>query len=155
MLDYAINHIVPLQIECLWAQENPDNRFFFLNRAKLITLSNSREEMHEFVSVGDEGKILGFIRYSIFNNSAINLELISFEKNSSIFSKDLIEALKDIFDLYKLNRVSFSASLQHPLLNKYKNIIKKFNGKYRENKKNGYVLFELKKEDYKNYKKHK
>lgn len=152
MLDYAINHIVPLQIECLWAQDNPNNSFFFLRGGSGINLINDKNRAHEFVSLDENGKVLGFIRYSIFNNSAINLELISFYEDSLVFSRDLMEALNNIFYLYEFDRIQFSAHPKHPLLSKYKNIINKFNGRYKEDKKDGYILFELKEEDYKNTK---
>lgn len=143
MLDYAKNHIADLALESVWAQSDKNNKFFFVRDTAGIKLINDSKRCHEFVSVDKENKVIGFIRYLIYDDKAFDLEIISFEHNSSIFARDLIEAVYDIFDVFSLNSVSGAFSFAHPLLPKYLSLMKKHKAIIKKNEKTKYYFFTI------------
>lgn len=85
---------------------------------------------HQFVSVNN-GVVLGYIEYSISrtNNSVLSLSIMNFSDNKIVFGKDLIQALKDIFEKYKFRKMNFSVIIGNPIEKSYDRMIKKYGGR--------------------------
>lgn len=85
---------------------------------------------HQFVSVYN-GEVIGLIEYSIVRSSdiACNLSIINFSNDKIIFGKDLIQALKDIFEKYKFRKLQFSVIIGNPIEKTYDKMINKYGGR--------------------------
>lgn len=97
----------------------------------LPSLPDNNYETHHFVSVNDSGKVLGYICYSVdyVAMSADRFGIISFEKNSVVFARDLYQAIYNIFKKYNMNRISWYAYADNPAVRGYRNFIKRHGGK--------------------------
>jgi hypothetical protein len=84
---------------------------------------------HQFVSVKD-GKVIGYIAYNIARetNSVYALSVINFSDNKIIFGKDLRQALNDIFDKYRFNKIDFTVVIGNPIEETYDKMVKKYGG---------------------------
>lgn len=61
--------------------------------------------------------------------SAYNFGIISYKKNSLEFADDLYKAICNLFQVYHMNRISWSAYEDNPAVRGYRNFIKKHGGK--------------------------
>jgi len=86
---------------------------------------------NDFVSIW-QGEIIGHINYSI-NRSANcidNLTCVHFGNNNSYtFAKDLITAIKNIFEKYKFNKLCFCVVVGNPIEKTYDKLVKKYGGR--------------------------
>ncbi len=94
-------------------------------------LPDSNHDSHDFVSVNKDGSIIGYISYAVdwTAMSADRCGIISFRKNSLEFAKDLYKVICDLFEVYHMNRVSWSAYADNPAVRGYRNFIKKHGGR--------------------------
>lgn len=85
---------------------------------------------HQLVSVKN-GVVIGYIEYSISrtSNSVSSLSIMNFSDNKIVFGKDLIQALKDIFEKYKFRKINFSVIMGNPIEKSYDKMIKKYGGR--------------------------
>ena len=86
---------------------------------------------HQFVSVKDYN-VIGYIGYSINRqtNNIYRLGIINFEDKPSItFSCDLKIAIKDIFECYKFNKLSFNVVIGNPVEKAYDKLCEKYGGR--------------------------
>lgn len=85
---------------------------------------------HQFVSVKD-GIVLGYISYSISraDNNVHSLSVINFSNNKIIFGRDLRQALTDIFEKYKFEKINFTVVVGNPIEKTYDKMIKKYGGR--------------------------
>jgi hypothetical protein len=95
------------------------------------TPSNTNWNLHEFVSLDNEGNILGYIIYSISRNSytACCLKIINFSNNKITFGKDVFKAINDIFTKYNLNKLSYGVYIGNPIEQTYDKLTKKYGGR--------------------------
>jgi hypothetical protein len=97
-------------------------------------LSESTWESHNFVSVYNN-EVLGMIGYQIrrTDNAVYGLHIIHFggpdAPHQYIFGKDIITALKDIFEKYRFNKINFSVVIGNPIENTYDKLVKRYNGR--------------------------
>jgi hypothetical protein len=86
---------------------------------------------NDFVSIW-QGEIIGHINYSI-NRSANcidNLTCVHFGSDSSYtFAKDLIAAIKEIFEKYRFNKLCFCVVVGNPVEKTYDKLVKKHGGR--------------------------
>ena len=94
-------------------------------------IPDNNYDSHHFVSVDNDGNILGYISYSIsfVTMSADRFGAISFDKGNVLFAKDLYQIIYDIFNKYHLNRLCWSCIADNPAIRGYRNFIKKHGGK--------------------------
>lgn len=133
MLDVAIRHEAELVdlFRSVW----------FKDRYKYWTCSNFNEDYkvntstwvnHEFVSIRN-GRVIGYIGYSIDRadlDSAYALNIINFEERPSVtFARDLGNALTDIFEKYKLRKLSFSVVIGNPIEKSYDKMCNMYGGR--------------------------
>lgn len=95
-----------------------------------ISLPDNNYDVHHFVSVDSDNNVIGYICYNVDWNalSADRFGMISFNKNSIIFAKDVYQAVCDIFEKYHLNRMSWVSFTDNPAIRGYRNFIKKHGG---------------------------
>lgn len=151
MIDYASARQNELLSLLVLSRYNSQNSYFFMGNG-LIKLKNNFDRYHEFVSINHSGDIIGFFVYELSNDCAINFSTISFSnknKDKIIFAKDLLKVLKNIFDLFHCKKISFSANVNHPELDKYKKLVKIFDGEIEKINKD-YILFSVINSNYSN-----
>ena len=130
MLDVAIKYkeqLDKLQYE-LWFSD----KYKYWNNSiyyKEFQINSDTWNKHQFVSVKD-GKVIGYIAYSIARetNSVYSLSVINFSDNKIIFGKDLRQALNDIFDKYRFNKIDFTVVIGNPIEKTYDKMVKKYGG---------------------------
>lgn len=85
---------------------------------------------HQFVSVLN-GEVIGYIAYNITraDNSVSALSILNFSDNKAVFGKDLMCALKDIFEKYKFRKLNFCVIIGNPIEKSYDKMIKKYGGR--------------------------
>ena len=126
----------------------------------LHTLADNNDNVHEFVSVDEENKVIGLITYQI-NHSALscyNFGIMSFDLGNIKFVRDIQQAINDIFYKYNFNRMDWCCFEDNPHIRGYRNFIKRVGGReigyYKQSnrlmdgKLHNSVLFELTRDDY-------
>jgi hypothetical protein len=89
---------------------------------------------NNFVSVY-AGNILGAVGYQIrrAENDVYGLYIVHFggpqASNRYIFGKDVITAVKDIFEKYRFNKLNFTVVRGNPIEKTYDKLIKRYNGR--------------------------
>lgn len=96
-----------------------------------ITIMENNYDGHQFVSVDKDDNVIGYIAYNVdwAAMSADRFGIISFNKGSIEFAKDLYKAICDLFNVYHMNRVSWCAFVDNPAVRGYRNFIKKHGGR--------------------------
>lgn len=146
MIKPAKDYELQIAIESIWTKDNPENKFLYLDNHAL-RLFNNEAKAHEFAIVDENNGLIGFVRYAIKNNKAYNLEAINFNrKQPNIFGLDLIKICKDTFEKYNLDNLNFSANKEHPMLEKYKQLVTHYRGDWKE--KENYIIFNITKQQY-------
>lgn len=94
-------------------------------------IPDNNYDSHHFVSVDNDGNILGYISYSVsfVTMSADRFGAISFDKGNMLFAKDLYQVIYDIFEKYHLNRLCWSCITDNPAIRGYRNFLKKHGGR--------------------------
>lgn len=96
-----------------------------------IEFSNNNYDCHQFVSIDKEDNVIGYIAYDIdwVTMSAKNFGIISYKKNSLEFARDLYTAICNLFEIYHMNRISWTCFVGNPAMRGYQNFIKKHGGR--------------------------
>lgn len=93
--------------------------------------NSGNSENHNFVSVDKYDNVIGYIGYSVdyVSKSAFNFGIVSFNKPSIIFARDLVNCIKDVFVVYNFNKIEWYCYADNPAIRGYRNLINKFGGK--------------------------
>ena len=85
---------------------------------------------HQFVSVYNN-EVIGYISYDISRSDDVvhSLSIMNFSNNKITFGRDVMQALKDIFEKYKFRKLSFSVVVGNPIEKTYDKMIKKYGGR--------------------------
>ena len=147
MIKPAKDYELQIAIESIWAADDPDNKFLYFNsKGHVIYLINNESKAHEFAILSNN-ELIGFIRYKISQKRAYDLLLINFsKKNINSFALDGTKIIKDIFDKYNLESLSFETHKDNPLAGKYIWIISIYNGTWEE--KDDFFFFNITREQY-------
>lgn len=132
MLKPAQLYAEKLQEENIRSWYKPEN--FFWNGwygDSQIDIMENNYGGHQFVSVDKDDNVIGYISYNIdwAAMSADRFGIISFKRGSIVFVKDLYKAVCDLFKVYHMNRVSWTAYADNPAIRGYRNLIKKYGGR--------------------------
>ena len=116
---------------------------------------------HEFVSIDEDGEVLGFICYEIdwAAKSTCGFCAISYTPGgSTTFARDLYQAIDDIFCKYGYYRMDWHCWADNPAIKGYRKFCKKFGGRevgtlrrkgrLLDGHLHDSVIFELLQEDY-------
>lgn len=96
-----------------------------------IKLWDNNCDCHQFVSVDKDDNVIGYICYAVdwTAMSVCNFGIISYKKGNIEFAKDLYKAICNIFEVYHMNRIEWSAYADNPAIRGYRNFIKKHGGR--------------------------
>ncbi|MDR2095741.1 MAG: hypothetical protein LBP76_09530 [Treponema sp.] len=135
MLEYAKKYEVKLKELFFDIAFDPFYRFeAYMCYRDVFSLPENTYNSHHFVSVHNND-ILGMISYEIKRpeNSVWGLHIIHFGgPNAScpyIFGKDVMTAVKDIFEKYHFNKLNFSVVIGNPVEKTYDKLVKRYNGR--------------------------
>ena len=87
---------------------------------------------HQFVSVSSSNVVNGFISYYIDRHTygCYNLSIIGFYKDKNVtFGNDVSRAIRDIFEKYRFNKLSFTVVIGNPIEKTYDKLMKKYGGR--------------------------
>lgn len=134
MLKYAI--IFKEELEKLWIKVSCDNYYkFFMgssHRDFTFKLADTDYWQIQRVSVDRYDNLLGYIEVSISRNTGVinGFGVMNFTKKPNIaLSKDLLNFLRELRDVYGASKFEFSAYEGGPPAEMYKKFIKKHGGR--------------------------
>jgi hypothetical protein len=99
-----------------------------------FVLPDNTYNSHHFVSVFN-GEVLGYISYDIKRpeNSVWGLHIIHFggkdASNPVVFGKDVMTALRDVFETYCFDKLNFIVVHGNPIEKTYDKLIRRYNGR--------------------------
>jgi RimJ/RimL family protein N-acetyltransferase len=165
MLDVAKKHEPELQKLFMNTWHDEFYKFFIYGvYSDLYTASDSTWKVHEFASLDSDGSVIGYIAYEVYraDNSVGGLQAINFSKNKITFGRDLIKAIRNVFELYDFRKLNFSVVVGNPIESSYDKLMEKYGGRvvgtHREHTKlfDGKLydvkLYEILKSDYEKFK---
>lgn len=98
---------------------------------RIPQIADNCYDRRDFVSLDNDGNLIGFISY-FYNDttrSASQFGIINFGKPSTIFARDVLQVIGDIFFKFKLDRIEFWCFEDNPATRGYRQFIKRFGGK--------------------------
>lgn len=95
-----------------------------------IEISNETWAKHQFVSVRDD-EIIGYIGYEVNRESGccMGLGIINFTDDKMTFGRDVGQALTDIFEKFRFNKLKFSVVVGNPVEKTYDRMIQRYGGR--------------------------
>ena len=95
-----------------------------------FTIEDKTWDWHEFVSVSQTGEVLGYIHYRVdrVTLKCCNFGAINFT-NNPLFGKDLLQAIKDIFERFNFHKLAFSVVIGNPVEKSYDRLCQKYGGR--------------------------
>jgi RimJ/RimL family protein N-acetyltransferase len=126
---------------------------------ELPKFADSTLDGHDFVSLNTNGEIIGAIGYCILRDteSICGLGILNFTDDPT-FGKDVIQAIKDIFEKYNFRKLSFCVVIGNPVEKTYDRLAAKYGGrivgiekeetKLADNKYYDVKRYEILREDY-------
>lgn len=154
MLDFAIKYKDRLQIMFVDTWHTEKYKYYhYTTYCNTPDFKDSTWDFHDYVSLDHQGNIIGNIYYKIDRvaNNACNLCIINFGGNEAIFAKDLLQVIRDIFEKFNFNKLSFQVVVGNPAEKGYDRLIQKYNGYIVGIKKKETKLFDGKYYDVKCY----
>ena len=131
MLEPAIKYkeLIPQLYHQTWF----DDKYKYWNNTVYHRIKKIEEEtwnVHQFVSVSN-GFVIGYIEYYISRatNNVYDLNILNFTDDKITFGADVMKALKNIFEKYKFNKLSFEVVIGNPIESQYDKLIKRYGGK--------------------------
>ena len=131
MLDVAIKYADALKEKLYDTWFNEKYKFWnFSTYYSDIDIKNETWEEHQFVSILDD-EIIGYICYEVnrTSNYCMGLGIINFTDNKIVFGRDLGQALTDIFEKFKFNKLKFSVVIGNPIEKSYDRMIQRYGGR--------------------------
>lgn len=165
MLDLAINHkeaLIQLHRDIRF---NEKYKFYQGQFEEEFEVDTSTEKIHAFASVTTDGEVIGYISYGInrYCNNVTYIAAVNFSDNTVTFGKDLIRAIKDIFEKFHFYKINFDVIIGNPAEKGYDKIVDLFHGRVAGTFKHQTRLFdgkiydtktyEITEDDYRKYKK--
>jgi RimJ/RimL family protein N-acetyltransferase len=131
MLDVALKYID--ELKKLYVNTWHNEKYKYYNYQcfwKMPTFDESTWDGHDFVSLNKKGEIIGAISYSINRptESVCGLAIINFTDDKA-FGKDVLQAIKDIFEKYNFRKLSCCVVIGNPVEKTYDRLIPKYGGR--------------------------
>ena len=132
MLDFAIKYkdkLQPMFVDT-WYKEKY-KYYQYTTHCNTPEFKDSTWDYHDYVSLDSQGNIIGNLYYRVdrVTENVSNLCIINFSDNEVIFAKDLLQVIKDIFEKFNFNKLSFSVVIGNPAEKGYDKLIQKYNGR--------------------------
>ena len=131
MLDIAIKHKAELQKLYINIWHNEKYKYYnYRSFWEIPEFKESTWDAHDFVSLNSKGEIVGAIGYSINRptDAVCGLGIINFT-DDPIFGKDVLQAIKDIFEKYNFRKLSFCVVIGNPVEKTYDILASKYGGR--------------------------
>lgn len=132
MLGLALNNKEELQkkFRSTWFSE----KYKFWNCSNYYEdrqLAESTWSNHQFVSLDNNGAVIGYIGYWIDreNDLVEGLNIINFTENRVTFGIDIGNALRDIFEKFHFRKLNFAVVVGNPIESTYDRMIEKYHGR--------------------------
>lgn len=161
MLKNALNYKDEIQRKFADVMYDLDYQFFGGgNGLNMITIFDNNFEHHQLASIDENGNVIGYIAYHVdyAAMSCCNFGAISFDRGNLTFTKDLLQAIDDIFYKYRMNRIDFWCFVDNPIRPTYQRLVEKFGGRVvgvledtarlMDGKLHSSMIFELKADEY-------
>ena len=131
MLDFAIKYKDKLQLLFVDTWHKEKYKFYHTGYCNIPEFQDNTWEFHDFVSLNSKGEVIGNIYYRVdrLTNNASRLCAINFTNDSIIFAKDLMQAIKDIFEKFNFNKLNFSVVIGNPAEKGYDKLVSKCGGR--------------------------
>ena len=132
MIELAHKYSDELKLKLLECSLDPRYMYYFGEAGSYnFELGDNTVWRRDFVSVDKDGKLLGYIGYSISLSAgrAHSFGLISFDIGNLAFVRDAQKVFTDIFEKYHLNMISWTAYADNPVASSYRRMCEKFGGK--------------------------
>ena len=97
-----------------------------------IEINNDTWETHQFVSVREkDDEVVGYISYDIDRQANIvsDIGIINFGDTKAVFSKDVMQAIDDIFCKFNFKKIEFSVVVGNPAEKIYDKFIAQYGGR--------------------------
>ena len=110
----------------------PENIFYTgWTGDRMPEIPDNNYNSHHFVSVDKDDNLIGYISYSVdwISMNVDKFGIISFKKGNIEFIRDVYNAICDLFEKYHMNRISWFAYVENPVIRGYRNFIKKHGGR--------------------------
>lgn len=132
MLDLAIKYENKLQE--LFANISLDEKYMFFHGCSYRNKYKAEESTwnkHEFVSLDNQGNVIGYIKYGIDRecSTANSLQIINFSNNKVTFGRDVMKALDEIFTKFNFRKLKYSVFIGNPIENTYDRLTEKYGGR--------------------------
>ena len=129
-------------------------------------IRNNTRDFHQFASVvkdsasKDGERVIGYIEYQCdrTNNVARSLVIASFEIGNTIFLRDCLQVVDEVFTKYRFDKLTFTAYADSPVVDPYRRYLSKVGGReigtslresiLMDGKKHDLVFFEIHRDDY-------
>ena len=131
MLDVAIKYADRLKELYVGTWHNEKYKYYnYRCYWELPTFKENTLDGHDFVSLNKKGAIIGAIGYYIIRDteSVGGLGIINFTEDK-MFGKDVIQAIKDIFEKYNFRKLSFCVVIGNPIEKTYDKLCAKYGGR--------------------------
>lgn len=154
MLDVALKYKDELQNLFINTFHKDKYKFYHYNSYySELQLKEDTWNAHEFVSVDKQGNVIGFINYEINRvaTSVCGLGIINFSDNKFTFGKDVMQAIRDVFEKYNFRKISFCVVIGNPIEKTYDKLVAKYGGRIVGIEKEHTVLYDHKFYDVKRY----
>ena len=133
MLDIALKYVDKLKMLYINTWHNEKYKYYnYQCFWKMPTFDESTWDGHDFVSLDKNGEIIGAIGYSINRptESVCGLGILSFTDEPTLeFGKDVLQAIKDIFEKYNFRKLSFCVVIGNPIEATYDRLCEQYGGR--------------------------
>lgn len=131
MLDIALKYTDELKKLYINTWHNEKYKYYnYRSFWEMPKFEESTWDGHDFVSLNKKGEVIGAIGYSINRptESVCGLGIINFT-DDPMFGKDVIQAMKDIFEKYNFRKMSCCVVIGNPVEKTYDRLIPKYGGR--------------------------
>lgn len=131
MLDFAQNHEKELakKMRDTWGKK----KYWYYHRCSYFSQEMIKEDTWnntQFVSLNSAGEVSGYLGYGIDRECryVTYMAIINFSGDIS-FGFDVMNMVKDIFEVYRYRKIVFTVVIGNPVEQKYDRLIERYGGR--------------------------
>lgn len=132
MIDIALKYADDLKKLYISTWNNEKYKYYnYRSFYELPKFAESTWDGHDFVSINKNGDIVGAIGYAINRptESVCGLGILNFTDDKITFGRDVLQAIKDIFEKYNFRKLSCCVVIGNPIEKTYDRLIAKYGGR--------------------------